>query len=65
MSDLITLTRPFKGTISKSLLDYIKALKEGNKEDRELVENLDRILRVALLSSNRAFISKLFIDLEL
>lgn len=60
MSDLITLTRPFKGTISKSLLDYIEALKEGNKEERELVENLDRILRVALLSSNRAFISKLY-----
>lgn len=49
MSDLVSLTLPYKGSLPRPLFNYIKKLKEGNKEDKELVEYLNNILQVALV----------------
>lgn len=58
MSNLKTLTLPYKGTIPRPLLNYIEMLKERNREDQEVVEYLNTILQVALVTSSRLTTSK-------
>ena len=53
MSDLISLTLPYKGSISKALYTYIEKVKEDNKEDLGRIETLDTILKIVLLNSTR------------
>lgn len=53
MSDRISLTLSYKGSISKALYTYIKKVKEDNKEDLGRIETLDTILKIVLLNSTR------------